>query len=170
MSSALSHWANKKRLHVFTNWASIEKTYYPSQKQKWTRTEKLILKYQKSKASACHAHKRLVAQNSLKRLLENPFTRTVLRPAHASTASASGFLHRKILRNGEYAAFPTSHEGEEKFFLFPLRFTAMTARCGAERAENGDMAAGFGKEFRNCGNGYYYLLVNDEYMIGYDID
>ena len=32
------------------------------------------------------------------------------------------------------------------------------------------MAAGFSKEFRNCGNGYYYLLINDEYMIGYDID
>lgn len=35
---------------------------------------------------------------------------------------------------------------------------------------NGDMAAGFSKEYRNCGNGYYYLLINDEYVIGYDID
>ena len=26
------------------------------------------------------------------------------------------------------------------------------------------------KEFRNCGNGYYYLLVNDENFIGYDVD
>ena len=36
--------------------------------------------------------------------------------------------------------------------------------------KNGEMAAGFSKEYRNCGNGYYYLLINDEYMIGYDID
>ena len=36
--------------------------------------------------------------------------------------------------------------------------------------ENGDMMAGFSKEYRNCGNGYYYLLINDEWMIGYDID
>lgn len=27
-----------------------------------------------------------------------------------------------------------------------------------------------GKEYRNCGNGYYYLLINDDFMIGYDID
>lgn len=26
------------------------------------------------------------------------------------------------------------------------------------------------KEYRNCGNGYYYLLINDNSMIGYDID
>ena len=29
---------------------------------------------------------------------------------------------------------------------------------------------GFSKEYRNCGNGYYYLLINDEYVIGYDVD
>lgn len=74
------------------------------------------------------------------------------------------------MRNGEYAAFPTSHEGEEKFFLFPLRFCGYDGTLWCEPRENGDMAAGFSKEFRNCGNGYYYLLVNDEYMIGYDID
>ena len=28
----------------------------------------------------------------------------------------------------------------------------------------------FAKEFRNCGNGYYYLLINDNYFIGYDVD
>lgn len=27
-----------------------------------------------------------------------------------------------------------------------------------------------GKEYRDCGNGYYYLLINDKFMIGYDID
>jgi len=30
--------------------------------------------------------------------------------------------------------------------------------------------AGFSEEFRGCGNGYYYLLINDENFIGYDID
>lgn len=30
--------------------------------------------------------------------------------------------------------------------------------------------AGFMKEYRNTGNGYYYLLINDNTMIGYDID
>lgn len=49
-------------------------------------------------------------------------------------------------------------------------FAAMHGTLWCEPRENGDMAAGFSKEYRNCGNGYYYLLINDEYMIGYDID
>ncbi len=28
----------------------------------------------------------------------------------------------------------------------------------------------FNKEYKDCGNGYYYLLINDESWIGYDID
>ena len=36
--------------------------------------------------------------------------------------------------------------------------------------KNGDLNAGFSKEFRNCGNGYYYLLVNEQTFIGCDID
>ena len=39
-----------------------------------------------------------------------------------------------------------------------------------EPRENGDMIAGFSKEYRHTGNGYYYLLINDSTMIGYDID
>jgi hypothetical protein len=35
---------------------------------------------------------------------------------------------------------------------------------------NGEFRGYFAKEFKNCGNGYYYLLINDDYFIGYDID
>ncbi len=34
----------------------------------------------------------------------------------------------------------------------------------------GDVAAGFSKEYRGCGNGYYYSLIDDEHFIGCDID
>lgn len=37
----------RKRGYAFTNWASIEKIYYPSQKQEADTDRKLILKYQK---------------------------------------------------------------------------------------------------------------------------
>jgi|688.fasta_scaffold741875_2 hypothetical protein len=36
--------------------------------------------------------------------------------------------------------------------------------------DKGDFRGYFAKEFRNCGNGYYYLLINDNYFIGYDVD
>lgn len=34
----------------------------------------------------------------------------------------------------------------------------------------GDVIAGFSKEYRGCGNGYYYTLIDNEHFIGTDID
>lgn len=34
----------------------------------------------------------------------------------------------------------------------------------------GDMVVFFSKEYKGCGNGYYYILINDKYFIGNDID
>lgn len=36
--------------------------------------------------------------------------------------------------------------------------------------QNGDVAGYFEKERKGCLNGFYYLLINDNYFIGYDID
>ena len=36
--------------------------------------------------------------------------------------------------------------------------------------ENGEFRGYLSKEYKDCGNGYYYLLINDEYFIGYDVD
>ena len=47
---------------------------------------------------------------------------------------------------------------------------AVKRKKWCEAYPNGDVKAGFSKEYRNCGNGYYYLLINDTYVIGYDID
>lgn len=37
-------------------------------------------------------------------------------------------------------------------------------------ARKGDIIAGFSKEYRGCGNGYYYTLIDNEHFIGPDID
>ena len=39
-----------------------------------------------------------------------------------------------------------------------------------KKEENGDFRGWFNKEYKNCGNGYYYLLINEENFIGYDKD
>ena len=46
----------RKRGYIFTNWASIEKIYYPSQRQEQAvdTDRKLILKYQKLARLATH--------------------------------------------------------------------------------------------------------------------
>ncbi|WP_305380713.1 hypothetical protein [uncultured Duncaniella sp.] len=37
-------------------------------------------------------------------------------------------------------------------------------------SRKGDIIAGFSKEYRGCGNGYYYTLIDNEHFIGTDID
>lgn len=37
-------------------------------------------------------------------------------------------------------------------------------------AETGDFRGFLSLEYARCGNGYYYLLINDENFIGYDVD
>lgn len=118
----------RKRGYVFTNWASIEKIYYPSQKQEADTDRKLILKYQKLARLATHTNDwlRKIAHADLGKipLRERHYDRhTHRRQVHPA------FYNRKILRNGEYAAFPTSPEGEEKFSSFRFDFAVMTARC-----------------------------------------
>ena len=69
-----------------------------------------------------------------------------------------------------YKRFRQAMKNKEKFSTLRFDFCGYDGTLWCEPRENGDMAAGFSKEYRNCGNGYYYLLINDEFMIGYDID
>ena len=36
--------------------------------------------------------------------------------------------------------------------------------------KKGDVSAGLSKEYTGCGNGHYYMLIDDEHFIGADID
>ena len=76
----------------------------------------------------------------------------------------------KYCSSWDMARFRTALKQGEKFSTGRFDFCGYDGTLWCEPRENGDMAAGFSKEYRNCGNGYYYLLINDEYMIGYDID
>ncbi len=42
--------------------------------------------------------------------------------------------------------------------------------CDDSYYRKGDIKAGFNKEYRDCVNGYYYSLIDDEHFIGTDID
>ncbi|KAA4645185.1 hypothetical protein F3B98_33105, partial [Bacteroides ovatus] len=66
--------------------------------------------------------------------------------------------------------FREALKNKEKFSTCRFDFCGYDGTLWCEPRDNGDMAAGFSKEYRNCGNGYYYLLINDDYVIGYDID
>jgi len=51
-----------------------------------------------------------------------------------------------------------------------FRFQGYDGSVQFKKEENGDFKGWLSKEYKDCGNGYYYLLINDKYFIGYDVD
>ena len=58
----------------------------------------------------------------------------------------------------------------EDFHSFRFDFCGYGGSLWVNRKGDGKVTAGFSKEYRGYGNGYYYLLINDETFIGYDVD
>lgn len=60
----------------------------------------------------------------------------------------------------------------EKTKYHSMRFIFRGYDCTLETWLNndGELMATMALEFRNCGNGYYYILINEDNFIGYDID
>jgi len=50
-----------------------------------------------------------------------------------------------------------------------VEFAGYEMTISVEQKESGIMGY-LSLEYKNCGNGYYYLLINDENFIGYDVD
>lgn len=159
----------RTRGYIFTDWTSIEQIYYPSQEQEADTERKLILKYQKLARLATHTNdwlRKIAGADLDKSLYENRITTGTridgkcigLATIEKHCGSWIMSLFRKALKQGE------------KFSTARFDFGGYDGTLWCEPRENGDMVAGFSKEYRNCGNGYYYLLINDKYMIGYDID
>jgi hypothetical protein len=49
-------------------------------------------------------------------------------------------------------------------------FNGYDGSISFEIGDDGQFRGFLNKEYKGCGNGYYYLLINDNYFIGYDID
>lgn len=163
--------APKKRKsgYIFTDWTSIEHIYYPSQKQEANTERKLILKYQKLARRATHTNDwlRKIASADLKKsLYENRITTGTRIDGQCIRLSTI----EKYCGSWIMSLFRKALEQGENFSTARFDFGGYDGTLWCEPRDNGDMAAGFSKEYRNCGNGYYYLLINDEYMIGYDVD
>ena len=159
----------RKMGYVFSDWKSIEKIYYPSANVETDRERKLVLKYKRLAALATHTNawlRDIAAADPEKSLYENNITTgTSIDGMCISLARIEKYcgsvrmeLFRKALKDGK--SYSTSR----------FDFCGYDGTLWCEPRDNGDMIAGFSKEYRDCGNGYYYLLINDEYVIGYDID
>jgi hypothetical protein len=54
--------------------------------------------------------------------------------------------------------------------LYGRRFAGYDISISLEQKETGELFGYLSLEYKGCGNGYYYLLINDENFIGYDVD
>ena len=70
----------------------------------------------------------------------------------------------KILRDSIKNQIPVEN------ICYRLPFRGYELTISTRKEDNGDFAGNLSLEYKNCGNGYYYLLINDDCFIGYDID
>ena len=73
---------------------------------------------------------------------------------------------------GEYVAeqFRNALESGTNYESCRFDFCGYDGTLWVNDLGNGEKSAGFSKEYRNCGNGYYYMMINKDTFIGYDID
>lgn len=167
----------KKRYgYVFNAWDSIEKICNPTRKKVISvedRQRKLILKYQKlaAKASFSNIYTRsIVNADPAKSLFENGITTGTRIDGQVISLETI----RKWCGESYYQQFKDALKEKRPFNSGRFNFRGYDGSLWIAVYKNEDgideINAGFSKEFRNCGNGYYYLLINDDNFIGYDID
>jgi hypothetical protein len=61
-------------------------------------------------------------------------------------------------------------KNKTRFSTCNFNFDGYDGSISFEVKENGEFYGYLNKEYKGTGNGYYYLLINDNYFIGYDVD
>ncbi len=74
----------------------------------------------------------------------------------------------KKIMNDE--SFKRAIANKDNYKTGRFEFNGYDGSIELRKNDDGTFQGWFSKEFRNCGNGYYYLLINDKYFIGYDVD
>jgi hypothetical protein len=74
----------------------------------------------------------------------------------------------KKMYNGNALKQAIAEKKEFRSGTFP--FQGYDGSVSIEKNINGEIRGFLNKEYKNCGNGYYYLLINDNYFIGYCVD
>lgn len=166
----------KRNGYLFSAWDSIEKICNPVQKNEIgqeDRQRRLILKYQNlaAKASFSNIYTRCILNADLtKSLYENDITTGTRIDGQVISLEAI----RKWCGVANYQKFKEALKEKKSFDSGRFNFRGYDGTLWVNTYTSNDgineINAGFSKEYRNCGNGYYYLLVNDDNFIGYDID
>lgn len=162
--------APRKRTHgyLFTAWNAIEKVLYPGTEKKDPHQAYIDL---------TKKFKRLAAKASF----TNNFIRSCLAADETKNPYDNGLTTGSKI-DGDVISFSAIEKwypldgfrdaikNRRKYHSVRFDFRGYDGSLAVEPRENGDLCIYFSKEYRDCGNGYYYLAINDENFIGTDVD
>lgn len=137
----------RKKGYVFASWSSIEKIYEPSQKQETNTERRHILKYQRLAKLATHTNAwlRKIAKADLeKSLYENRITTGTLIDGKCIRLSTI----EEYCGRAEMRLFREAVKQGKQFSTARFDFCGYDGRLWCEPRENGDVMAGFDKEYR----------------------
>lgn len=169
----------KRHGYVFGNWESIEKVYYPVEKDSpmlETQQRRMVDKYRKMAAQASFSSpylRKVLAADPNKGLYENRLT--------SGTAIDGKVISLRTVERWcghfEMQRFRQAVRECRSYHSLRFKFQGYEGSLWVEPCKDtddgyreGDLRAGFSKEYKGCLNGYYYLLIDDDHFIGYDVD
>lgn len=153
-----------RRRGYYIDWSKVTKVWLEV-KQAKNETPKFIKKAQLATFSNAYLRKVLSADPN-KSPYENNLSTGVPIEGRIITLKSFGKQYPGIERQ-----FRQALKERRSFHSDRLPFRGYEATLWLEKeGENGDIHGGLSLEYKDCGNGYYYLLINDDEFIGYDID
>ncbi|HJI18521.1 MULTISPECIES: hypothetical protein [Bacteroidales] len=172
----------RKKGHVFSDWGGIDKIFDKvADKSKPVESPeeinyKMVNKYQREakKAGFTNPFIRHIAEAvPTKSLFENNITTGNRIDGQIISLQAV----REWCGEGTYRCFCEAVKNHTPYHSGRFNFRGYDGSLWVEVYDKddgyhqaGDLNAGFSKEYRDCLNGYYYLLVNERTFIGYDVD
>lgn len=162
---------------VFGDWQGIERIIPPAEAEDPEEiNRRLIRKYQREAAKAGFTNpfiRKIMNADYGKGLYENGITTGNRIDGQIITLDAV----RKWCGETVYECFCEAVRNRTPYHSMHFDFRGYDGSLWVEPHDKddgyrraGDLSAGFSKEYRGCGNGYYYLLINERTFIGYDID
>ena len=164
--------------YVFDQWDTIEKIIYPKNAAEDARAKEIAMtkKFKRLAAKAGFTNpyiRKVLAADETKTPYENRLTCGTKIDGEVITLKAlerwCGTYEIENVRKAikERKPYRTGH-----FDFRGYDGSISVEYCSKDdtEAQPGDIRAFLSKEFRGTGNGYYYLLINEDSFIGYDID
>lgn len=165
---------SQRRGHRF-DWESLTLIHPPKQEMSADeRSRRDVLKYKTKAASATFTNsfiRKCLAADPQKGVYANGLSTGVPIEGRIITLAAVGRSYPRVEEEFRAALhrMETGRDGTP-YHSGRLRWRGYDLSLDLERRENGDICGFLSLEYKDCGNGYYYLLVNDDEFIGYDID